>query len=238
MKKNFVLGVSLLVLVCGLVSINCATKPVAQSANSQQYDSESDFHVEKSRDGKLIMITKYVGSKQTVNIPPTIQGLPVFWIGEGAFQYKPIVSITIPNSVEVIDYMAFSDCENLTSITIPNSVRVIDVGAFASCTNLASVIIGNSVTAIGKLAFAHCTSLASITIPKSVTQIGDDAFYGCHGLTSVKFEGTIASDKFSKGEVWTFPYDLRDKFYTTDKAKGTPGTYTRTNDESETWTKQ
>jgi hypothetical protein len=31
---------------------------------------------------------------------------------------------------------------------------------------------------------------------------------------------------------------LRNKFYATDKAKGTPGTYTRPNGSSDTWTKQ
>jgi hypothetical protein len=32
--------------------------------------------------------------------------------------------------------------------------------------------------------------------------------------------------------------DLRDKFYATDPANGTPGTYTRESGESETWTRQ
>jgi len=35
-----------------------------------------------------------------------------------------------------------------------------------------------------------------------------------------------------------FPGDLRDKFYATDKTKGTAGTYTRPDSKSTTWTKK
>jgi len=59
------------------------------------------------------------------------------------------------------------------------------------------------------------------------------AFYYCTSLTSVTFEGTINSGNFSA--VDPFPGDLRAKFYETDPADGTPGTYTATNS---VWVKQ
>jgi len=116
----------------------------AVSAFAQQYDPKSDFTVTKLDNDKSIEIIEYIGSKQTVNIPPIIQGLPV--------------------------------------------------------------------TSIGGMAFSNCTN-----------------------LTNVMFQGTIASDKFNT--FVPFPGDLRNKFYATDKDKGTPGTYTRASG-SNTWTKQ
>jgi len=83
-----------------------------------------------------------------------------------------------------------------------------------------------------------CTNLASITIPASVTSIYGSAFSGCTGLTSVTFEGTIASGSFGSSGYETFPGDLRTKFYATNSANGTPGTYTRPNGTSTTWTRQ
>jgi hypothetical protein len=49
------------------------------------------------------------------------------------------------------------------------------------------------------------------------------------------FQGTITSGDFDED---AFPGGLRNKFYETDAANGTPGTYTRQSGESETWTKE
>lgn len=48
----------------------------------------------------------------------------------------PLLSVTIPNTVETIESSAFLDCKNLTSITIPNSVTKIGSSAFKNCPNL------------------------------------------------------------------------------------------------------
>jgi len=182
---------------------------LAVTVYAQQYDPESDFEVERWGD-ETVAITKYVGSRQTVRIPPRIQGLPVTYIGG-----------------------AFRENKSITSVRMPNRVTVIGSWAFANCTDLASVTIPNSVTRIWGGAFSGCESLTSITIPKSVTRIDDGAFGGCIDLASVTFQGTIASRYFFSA----FPSDLRAKFYATDKGNGTPGTYTRDTNFYE-WIKQ
>ena len=96
-----------------------------------------------------------------------------------------LTSITIPNSVTSIGYIAFNGCIGLTSMTIPNSVTSIGSYAFANCTGLTSMTIPNSVTSIGSYAFANCTGLTNITIPDSVTAIGGSAFYGCTNLETI-----------------------------------------------------
>ena len=97
---------------------------------------------------------------------------------------------------------AFSNCESLTSVTIPNSVTIIDYEAFSNCSNLTSIIIPDSVKYIDSRAFYDCTSLTSVTIGKNVTGIGDGAFRNCEGLTRINFNATALPDLSNKNYVF------------------------------------
>ena len=119
------------------------------------------------------------------------------------------------------------------------NVTSIGTFVFDNCKSLISIIIPNSVTSIGTHAFNGCTSLTSVTIGNGITSIDRGAFRGCTSLTSVTFQGTIPSSGFNDESNWgTTPGDLRAKFYATDSANGTPGTYTGPSITNATWTRQ
>jgi len=122
-------------------------------AFAQQYEAERNFTVYRTDDGRGVSIRSYTGTNRSLNIPPTIGGLPVVGFWEGAFEGKNFTSVTIPASVTGIGYWAFSNCAGLTSITIPASV-----------------------TAIGGAAFRGCTSLRTIDFQGAVLHINPDAF--------------------------------------------------------------
>jgi hypothetical protein len=138
------------------------------------------------------------------------------------------------DNVPIIEGSSFENCVNLLGIILPDSITTIKDWAFIGCGKLASVTLGSNVTTIMDGAFADCGSLASLTIPNKVNSIGDWAFGGCDNLTSVTFQGNIPSGAFHDE---AFPGDLREKFYASNAANGTPGTYTRASGDW-TWTKQ
>lgn len=133
------------------------------------------------------------------SVTSTIDGksYEVTSIGENAFlNCAGVTSVTIPNTITLIDNYSFSGCSGITSIVIPDSVKTIENNAFNSCTILKSVTIGNNVTRISDQAFQNCTSLITITIPKSVIEIANSptstsqctTFSGCTSLQKINVD--------------------------------------------------
>jgi len=154
-------------------------------AHGQQYCPEWDFQVAPVGGGVSVQIVRYIGTNWTVRIPPRIRNLPVTHIGEGAFNNRNLIAVTIPNSVTHIGWRAFAN-NQLTSIIIPNSVITIQNEAFTN-NLLSSIVIGNRVRQLGDgLGFGVFSNnrLTSVTIPDSVTFIGRFAFHN-NQLTTV-----------------------------------------------------
>ena len=97
---------------------------------AQQYDSEKDFEIDWDKNVKDgVIITKYVGAKKEVRIPPNIQNNPVTGIGKSAFGYKEsITRVIIPDSVTSIGGYAFSGCNSLTSVTFQSTISSDNIG--------------------------------------------------------------------------------------------------------------
>jgi len=102
------------------------------AATSAFGQTESDFTVALTEAGDGVVITGYLGRKEKITIPVTIQGMPVKEIGEQAFsnyvkyigsEHNDLVEIVIPNGVTVIRYGAFSDCASLKKVITYNSVK-------------------------------------------------------------------------------------------------------------------
>jgi hypothetical protein len=124
--------------------------------------------------GNAVEIIGFHGGMLTaLEIPDTLNGLPVTAIGDGAFSKKYVTAVTIPDSVTLIGDEAFS-LTRLSAVTIPGSVTVIGAGAFRAA-RLGEVTISDSVTVIGAGAFEH-NRLSAVAIPDSVTVIGRRAF--------------------------------------------------------------
>ncbi len=112
-----------------------------------------------------------------------VDSLKVGAIGDSAFSYSNITSVTIPNTIQRIGKAAFQGAK-LTTVVIPQSVNYIGIRAFDRCSNLTTVTFAanSSLTEIDELAFYYCTALATINLPASLKIIGNSAFAYCTNL--------------------------------------------------------
>ena len=125
-------------------------------------------------------------------IPEYINGIPVVEIGHKAFAGTDISGeIVIPDTIKVINYGAFEDCENITSIIIGSGVEEIWEAAFADCTNLTKIQWGDKgPEKIGARSFQN-TGLTNVEIPEGVKTIGLKAFMDCTELKSVIISSSV-----------------------------------------------
>ncbi|MBR7032924.1 MAG: leucine-rich repeat domain-containing protein, partial [Clostridia bacterium] len=171
--------------------------PVTANAGDNE---DWEYYIE---DGE-VTITGYNGSDTDVTIPSEIDGYPVTEIGDWAFEYCSLTSVTIPDSVMRIGEGAFWGCDSLESVTIPDSVTNIDDEALSFCTALVSINVsdGNPFykSVDGVLYDKDLTELiccpggkTNVDIPDSVTSIGDYALKNCYSLTSVTIPDSVTS---------------------------------------------
>ena len=104
---------------------------------------------------------------------------------------------TVPSGVEIIGEDSFAYCENLQSITLSNSVWLLDYYAFAECRNLKTVDLAK-VKEIQPGAF-YGTAVTSIYLPKTITEmaycsLGEDyAGNPIEGFKAYYVKGTSAA---------------------------------------------
>lgn len=139
-------------------------------------------------DHRLVCITtEFTGTSLAVK-----EGTRI--IGASAFDSfgKQIESITLPDSVEIIEAEAFKYCENLKSINLPSGLKELGEGAFYGCFSLEEIEIPEGITALATEVFGSA-GLKHVTIPSSVRAIGDYAFSGCSHLESMTIPATVKS---------------------------------------------
>lgn len=113
-------------------------------------------------------------------IPETHQDLPVRAIGSQAFSFAyNVKEITIPDSIEYVEFYAFHSCDNLEKVYISDLV--------AWCNIEFADEYSNPVSAAEEL-YLNNQLIEHLEIPAELTHIGNYAFVGCNSLQTVSFE--------------------------------------------------
>jgi beta-xylosidase len=137
----------------------------------------------------LCSVTNGRSSTGNIKIPSTVtyngKTYTVAEIGrEAFFDAQNLTSVTLPDTIQVIDPKAFMNCYSLTSITIPSGVTVINGSAFAYCKNLSTVNILSTDITIDTTAFNDCSSLSTVcATTEGITQMKDQAYISAGYVT-------------------------------------------------------
>ena len=124
-------------------------------------------------------------SMTEVTIPSTInvdgKTYQVTSIGNIAFAVcGNLLSVSLPEGLEIIGSGAFTSCPQLLEITFPSTLKVIGDGAFANWHNIQALSIPEGVEMIGARAFVNMSSLTQVELPNSLKYIGDRCFRECN----------------------------------------------------------
>ena len=139
---------------------------------------------ELSPDGKTLVKWKDT-RKAHIDMNSNEELREVIYIGDKAFSGKNnLVSIVLPNKLEVIGVQSFDECNSLVSVKLPTTIISIKDHAFSSCFSLHKINLPNGLKSIGDGIFTGCFDLGDIVVPNTVTDFSFIALANA-GFTSV-----------------------------------------------------
>ena len=123
-----------------------------------------------------VKITKYRGKPQMqLNIPYTIDGMPVDEISAHTFEKFPCNTVFIHENIRKIGRLAFFECTAKTVI-FEDGLNALHDEIFYYCESLEKVHLPLTLRYIGKRCFMWCKKLKYIEFPKSICVMEDLAF--------------------------------------------------------------
>lgn len=105
------------------------------------------------------------------------------------FQTYSGADLTQYTRVKTIPVYCFTGCTSLVSLYLPEGIEVIQNRALQYCFNLATIHLPNTLKAIGSHFLCEDHAMQSLTIPAGVQYIDGGFFHGCCGLTDVYMLG-------------------------------------------------
>lgn len=157
--------------------------------SASAYDFETDglyFTITSIKDLTVSVDGAVNKDTDKIVIPQTVvykgRTLTVTSVGDNAFSFRGLQSVTFPNTILSIGKYAFSRT-SIKDIRFPSSLTSIGESAF-SRTKLCSIVLPDNIEDIPPCCFYDCDSLKSIQWPKRLRSIGRSAFEGCEALTN------------------------------------------------------
>ena len=150
----------------------------------------------KKINGEITITGLQEGTAETaIEIPETIDNMPVTEIAEQAFLASPITAVKIGKNVREIGELAFGICKKLRSVTWNQKCDVIPSDCFSECPNLTKFDFSN-VKKIEAHAFWD-SGLTSVTLNKE-TEVGRSCFARCNDLKKIEW----LSDKSIEEDIF------------------------------------
>lgn len=93
-------------------------------------------------------------------------------------------SVALPSGLTEIGQLAFGYCA-LRTISLPRSLRVIGMNAFSFCKLQGELVIPAGVSELASYAFSENPEITSVRLPSGCRELGELIFTGCYGLKAI-----------------------------------------------------
>ena len=129
-------------------------------------------------------------------------------IGEGAFRYSGVTSVTIGSSMKIDEY-AFADTSSLESVILSTQAANVNIFCYAFNNSGLREFYGNSsIIYLQREAFRYCRSLSTVRFSSRVDTLflGENLFYLLYNLKEVTIGGantkvTLSKETFSSSGI-------------------------------------
>lgn len=164
--------------------------------NYENSDGDFDYYkitTEGYKDKYAVSLKDGV-TKRNITIPAKYHETDVVGIYRNGFSDLKNLDITIPSSIQVIDYEAFMSTEfTNTSFSIPYTVQKLGTASFFG-TNIQSLVFSDGKSQVEGVCQAPKTESQETTATASnITEIPDFCFANCKGLTSITYSNSLTT---------------------------------------------
>lgn len=161
---------------------------------------DGNFRYEPLTDGKACQVTRYTGYDEDVSVPEKLQNFEVKALYQTFSDCNLLESVVLPETIELIDNMAFWKCTNLEHVEMQEGLTRIGRCSFGGCTALKNIEFPESLETVDDMVFISCIELTELSFGKNLKSIGSQAFTGCIKLEKVKVPkgAVIAEDAFEQ----------------------------------------
>ena len=215
-KNKFIIIIFMLVFLLLLFTNKVSAAEELYYGTDIKYEI-TDYYAGDYKYKDVACITWVNKNVTSIEIPSTINGYTVAVIGDRACSESAYLqTITLPNTLEAIENMAFYKCTALKNITIPDSVYYVGQSVFVGCTSLTDIKISKNIKKLNSDFMSECTAIQKIEVPNGVESLEYDCFYGCTSLKNVSLPNTlkkINKDAFhncTSLETFTMPDSVTD----------------------------
>lgn len=179
--------------------------------------SEGSLTFEVIADGE-VAVTDYDNAVTEFVIPGTVSNngetYTVTTVGEGAFYWSDMTSVSFPNSLTTIERQGFYNCESLAevnfgtglktigdyafgyaafeSLELPEGVEKIGNSCFFCAANMRTIKFPSTLKEIGASCF-YKVPLTEVSLPDGLEVLGEKAFLSCSSLASVTLPAGITA---------------------------------------------
>lgn len=164
---------------------------MAQENEKRMVIPENELAFRANEDFTEVTITNFKGDVRdydgaVMEIPATIQGIPVTEIGRCAFSNSREIGYSYDDEAVGLEKLETS----IEELYIPDGVKIIGEGAFREL-RAKTLRIPQSLQKVGEKAFAFNSALLTVKIPKNTDIFEGYVFFYCMRLENIIFEDGI-----------------------------------------------